>query len=165
MLIGFNFSVGYTIILFISFSYLKPITSITFKKFEVCFKFKSEIIILLLVIAATIMTLACIANGQSEIEENIFENRFMHVPELNRLGADIEINGNKALINGNRSFIGAEVMATDLRASVSLVLAGLVAKGTTKINRIYHLDRGYESIENKLSACGAKISRVNDKIK
>ena len=114
---------------------------------------------------AQLMTLACIASGVSKIEENIFENRFMHVPELNRLGADIAINGNKALINGNRSFIGAEVMATDLRASVSLVLAGLVAKGTTKINRIYHLDRGYESIENKLSACGAKISRVNDKIK
>lgn len=114
---------------------------------------------------AQIMTLACIANGQSEIEENIFENRFMHVPELNRLGADIAINGNKALINGNRSFIGAEVMATDLRASVSLVLAGLVAKGTTKINRIYHLDRGYESIEYKLSACGAEVSRVNDKTK
>ena len=111
---------------------------------------------------AQIMTLACLADGISEIEENIFENRFMHVPELNRLGANINIVSNKAIIRGNRKFIGAEVMATDLRASVSLVLAGLSAKGITKINRIYHLDRGYEKIEFKLSNCGANIKRGKD---
>ena len=108
---------------------------------------------------AQLMTLACISKGVSIIEENIFENRFMHVPELNRLGADISIVGNKAIIKGNNKFIGAEVMATDLRASVSLILAGLAAEGKTKINRIYHLDRGYENIDNKLSNCGAKILR------
>ena len=108
---------------------------------------------------AQLMTLACTSNGQSEIEENIFENRFMHVPELNRLGADIKISGSKAIIEGNRKFIGAEVMATDLRASVSLILAALIAKGSTKINRIYHLDRGYEKIDKKLSSCGANIIR------
>ena len=105
------------------------------------------------------MTLACVSNGKSYIEESIFENRFMHVPELNRLGADIQIKGNNAIINGNCSFIGAEVMATDLRASVSLILAALIAKGKTKINRIYHLDRGYENIDYKLSICGAAIKR------
>ncbi|MAJ24431.1 MAG: UDP-N-acetylglucosamine 1-carboxyvinyltransferase [Rickettsiales bacterium] len=110
---------------------------------------------------AQLMTLACLSDGISEIEENIFENRFMHVPELNRLGAKIIINGNKAIIHGNRKFIGAEVMATDLRASVSLILAALVAKGKTRINRIYHLDRGYENIDFKLSSCGAKIRRGN----
>ena len=108
---------------------------------------------------AQLMTLACVADGKSEIEENIFENRFMHVPELNRLGADIDIRGNKAIIRGNRNLIGAEVMATDLRASASLVLAGLIARGKTKINRIYHLDRGYEGIDRKLLNCGAKIIR------
>ena len=110
---------------------------------------------------AQLMTLACLSNGISEIEENIFENRFMHVPELNRLGADIKITGSKALIKGNRKFIGAEVMATDLRASVSLILAALVAEGKTKINRIYHLDRGYENIDSKLSMCGALVVRGN----
>ena len=84
----------------------------------------------------------------------------MHVPELNRLGADIQIKGNYAIINGNRSFIGAEVMATDLRASVSLVLAGLIADKRTIINRIYHLDRGYEFLENKLKSCKAEIKRI-----
>ena len=83
----------------------------------------------------------------------------MHVPELNRLGANISIIGNKALIEGNSNFIGAEVMATDLRASVSLILAGLAAKGKTKVNRVYHLDRGYEKIDQKLLACGAEIYR------
>jgi UDP-N-acetylglucosamine 1-carboxyvinyltransferase len=110
---------------------------------------------------AQLMTLACLSKGVSEIEENIFENRFMHVPELNRLGADIKIMGSKAIIKGNRKFIGAEVMATDLRASVSLILAGLVAEGKTKINRIYHLDRGYENIDSKLSLCGASVIRGN----
>ena len=108
---------------------------------------------------AQIMTLACASEGISEIEENIFENRFMHVPELNRLGAKIEIKGSKAIIHGSRNFIGAEVMATDLRASVSLILAGLKARGKTIINRIYHLDRGYEDIVKKLSNCGANIIR------
>ena len=110
---------------------------------------------------AQLMTLACLAQGDSEIEENIFENRFMHVPELNRLGADIKIIGSKSIIKGNRKFIGAEVMATDLRASVSLILAALVAEGKTKINRIYHLDRGYENIDSKLSLCGASVIRGN----
>ena len=110
---------------------------------------------------AQLMTLACLSNGVSEIEENIFENRFMHVPELNRLGADIKIIGSKAIIKGNRKFIGAEVMATDLRASVSLILAALVAEGKTKINRIYLLDRGYENIDSKLSFCGASVIRGN----
>ena len=86
----------------------------------------------------------------------------MHVPELNRLGADINVKGNTAIINGNINFIGAEVMATDLRASVSLILAALIAKGKTKINRIYHLDRGYENIDLKLSTCGAAIKRINN---
>ena len=108
---------------------------------------------------AQIVTLACLSKGNSDVQENIFENRFMHIPELNRLGANISIEGNKALIKGNTSFVGAEVMATDLRASVSLILAGLSAKGFTKVNRVYHLDRGYENIDKKLSACGAEIYR------
>ena len=115
-------------------------------------------------IQAQIVVLACLSKGNSKIQENIFENRFMHIPELNRLGAKITIQGNKALIKGNSSFIGAEVMATDLRASVSLILAGLAAKGTTKVNRVYHLDRGYEKIDEKLFACGAEIYRKKNEI-
>ena len=102
-----------------------------------------------------------IANGTSNIYETVFENRFMHVQELNRMGCDIQINGNQAIINGVDALYGAEVMATDLRASVSLILAALIAKGKTKINRIYHLDRGYENIDYKLSICGASIKRGN----
>ena len=94
------------------------------------------------------------------IRENIFENRFMHVSELRRMCANIEVTGNRAKIYGGNQLQGAELMATDLRASVSLVLAGLVAKEKTVINRIYHLDRGYEQIEKKLSACGALIRRL-----
>lgn len=109
---------------------------------------------------AQFMTLMILANGKSEVQENIFENRFMHVPELCRMGANITINGNKALVNGVSELKGAEVMASDLRASVSLVIAGLVANGETKIRRIYHLDRGYQSLEKKLANCGADISRV-----
>ncbi len=109
---------------------------------------------------AQIMVLMTKANGVSKITENIFENRFMHVSELRRMGAQIEIKGNKAVIFGNRKLNGAELMATDLRASVSLVLAALVATNKTIINRIYHLDRGYEKIEKKLSKCGAKIRRL-----
>ncbi len=111
---------------------------------------------------AQIMALACIAAGESQITENIFENRFMHVPELNRMGAEILVSGSTATIQGVSHLKGAEVMATDLRASVSLVLAGLVAKGETIINRVYHLDRGYERIEEKLAACGAQIERISE---
>ena len=109
---------------------------------------------------AQIMVLLCKANKNSIIQENIFENRFMHVAELNRMGAKILIDGNKALVEGNTNFAPAELMATDLRASVSLVLAALTAKGKSVINRIYHLDRGYENIEVKLKKVGAKIKRV-----
>ena len=109
---------------------------------------------------AQIMVLLCKANKSSIIKENIFENRFMHVAELNRMGAKIRTNGNKALIEGNINFAPAELMATDLRASVSLILAALTAKGKSIINRIYHLDRGYENIEKKLKKVGAKIKRI-----
>merc|ERR1712127_174767 len=107
------------------------------------------------------MVLLCKANGSSIIQENIFENRFMHVAELNRMGAKILTNGNKAIVKGNINFAPAELMATDLRASVSLILAALTTKGKSVINRIYHLDRGYENIEKKLQKIGAKIRRVN----
>ncbi len=109
---------------------------------------------------AQIMVLLCKAEKKSFIKENIFENRFMHVAELNRMGAKISITGNKAVIEGNTKFEGAELMATDLRASVSLILAALTSKGKSKINRIYHLDRGYEDIEKKLKKVGAKIRRL-----
>jgi UDP-N-acetylglucosamine 1-carboxyvinyltransferase len=109
---------------------------------------------------AQMMVLLCKANRNSLIQENIFENRFMHVAELNRMGANISISGNKALIEGNISFAPAELMATDLRASVSLILAALTTKGKSIINRIYHLDRGYENIEKKLKKVGAKIKRI-----
>ncbi len=109
---------------------------------------------------AQLMALMCIANKQSIIEENIFENRFMHVSELNRMGADIVVKGRKAIIKGNKKLNGAELMATDLRASVSLVIAALISSKKSTINRIYHLDRGYENIEKKLSKCGAKIKRI-----
>jgi UDP-N-acetylglucosamine 1-carboxyvinyltransferase len=110
---------------------------------------------------AQIMVLLCKANKQSVIKEDIFENRFMHVAELNRMGAKISTNGNKARVTGNINFAAAELMATDLRASVSLILAALTAKGKSVINRIYHLDRGYENIEKKLKKVGAKIRRIN----
>ena len=109
---------------------------------------------------AQIMVLMTKAEGVSTIKENIFENRFMHVSELRRMGARIDILDNKAKIYGNSKLRGAELMATDLRASVSLILAGLVATNKTILNRIYHLDRGYEKIEKKLSKCGAKIKRL-----
>ena len=112
-------------------------------------------------VQAQMMVLLSLGKSKSQITENIFENRFMHVPELNRMGANIEINGKTAIINPCKEFISAQVMATDLRASVSLILAGLVAKGETILNRIYHLDRGYEKIEQKLQACGADIRRIN----
>ena len=110
---------------------------------------------------AQISVLLCKANKNSLIIEDIFENRFMHVSELNRMGANISISGNKAFIMGNTKFTAAELMATDLRASVSLILAALNAKGKSVINRIYHLDRGYENLEKKLKKVGARIKRVN----
>ena len=109
---------------------------------------------------AQLMVLMTQAKGISKIKENIFENRFMHVPELKRMGAKIEIKNRTAFINGFSNLTGAEVMATDLRASVSLVLAGLVADNRTTVNRIYHLDRGYENLENKLKNCRAEIKRI-----
>ena len=112
-------------------------------------------------VQAQLMTLMCKADGVSVITENIFENRFMHVPELNRLGADIKVEGKSSIITGNVDFVSAPVMCTDLRASAALVMAALVAKGETKISRIYHLDRGYEKIEEKLSKLGANIKRVS----
>jgi len=110
---------------------------------------------------AQIMVLMTKAKGISKIKENIFENRFMHIPELNRMGAKIKIKENLAIVTGPQDLNGAEVMATDLRASVSLVLAGLIAKNRTIINRTYHLDRGYEELEKKLKNCNANISRLN----
>lgn len=110
---------------------------------------------------AQMMTLNAIADGAAVMTETIFENRFMHVPELNRMGANIEVEGNTAIVKGVEKLSGATVMATDLRASASLVLAGLVAEGETTVDRIYHLDRGYEHIEDKLNAVGANITRVN----
>ncbi|MEM9841439.1 MAG: UDP-N-acetylglucosamine 1-carboxyvinyltransferase [Pseudomonadota bacterium] len=110
---------------------------------------------------AQFMALMSIADGTSVIRENIFENRFMHAPELSRLGADITVRGKEAIVKGVKQLHGAPVMATDLRASVSLVIAGLAAEGETQVNRIYHLDRGFERLEQKLTDCGAHIQRVN----
>ena len=109
---------------------------------------------------AQFMVLMSIANGTSMISETIFENRFIHVSELIRMGADIKVNGNIAIVKGRPNLSGAQVMATDLRASASLILAGLMAEGTTEISRVYHLDRGYESIEKKFAGLGADIQRL-----
>jgi len=111
---------------------------------------------------AQFMALMATARGASMITETIFENRFMHVPELARMGANINVHGASAMVRGVPRLLGAPVMATDLRASVSLVVAGLAAEGETVINRVYHLDRGYERLEDKLSACGARIERLRD---
>jgi UDP-N-acetylglucosamine 1-carboxyvinyltransferase len=110
---------------------------------------------------AQLMTLNSVAEGTGIVTETIFENRFMHVPELNRMGARIEVEGNTAIVKGVEKLSGATVMATDLRASASLVIAGLVAEGDTYVDRIYHLDRGYEHIEKKLGAVGAQIERID----
>jgi UDP-N-acetylglucosamine 1-carboxyvinyltransferase len=110
---------------------------------------------------AQLMMLMCLAKGTSRITETVFENRFMHVSELNRMGADIQVHGRTATVHGVSRLEGAEVMATDLRASASLVVAGLVAEGTTNVRRVYHLDRGYEHIEQKLARLGANIQRVS----
>jgi UDP-N-acetylglucosamine 1-carboxyvinyltransferase len=109
---------------------------------------------------AQYMALMAVSDGTSHIRETIFENRFMHVPELLRMGADIRVEGDMAIVTGHKPLKGAPVMATDLRASVSLVLAGLAAEGETIVNRVYHLDRGFERIEEKLKACGADIERL-----
>jgi UDP-N-acetylglucosamine 1-carboxyvinyltransferase len=109
---------------------------------------------------AQMMALAAVAQGTTVITETIFENRMMHVQELVRLGADIEVEGNAAIVRGVAGLAGATVMATDLRASASLVIAGLIADGETTIERIYHLDRGYERIEQKLAGVGARVRRV-----
>ena len=109
---------------------------------------------------AQYMVLMSVAEGASLVTETIFENRFMHVPELNRMGANINVHGKSAIVRGVKQLSGAPVMATDLRASVSLVLAGLVARGETIVNRVYHLDRGFEHVERKLAACGADIERI-----
>lgn len=111
---------------------------------------------------AQAMALMCMADGQSRIKETIFENRFMHAPELARLGAQIAVHGNEAVVTGVPKLIGAPVMATDLRASVSLVVAGLAAEGETTVNRVYHLDRGFENLEAKLAACGAQVARTHE---
>ena len=112
-------------------------------------------------LAPQFMVLLCKANGRSSITENIFQSRFMHAMELQRLGAKISIKNNKAKIEGNTNFIGAEVMSSDLRASAALILAGISAKSTTVVSRVYHCDRGYEKIENKLKKIGADIRRLN----
>ena len=109
---------------------------------------------------AQYMALMCTAKGAAMVTETIFENRYMHVPELSRMGANINVHGASAMVRGVDELFGAEVMATDLRASSSLVLAGLAAEGETLVNRVYHLDRGYERLEEKLAACGAEIDRV-----
>jgi UDP-N-acetylglucosamine 1-carboxyvinyltransferase len=109
---------------------------------------------------AQMMALMCTASGESHLEETIFENRFMHAPELMRMGAQIDVHGGVATVKGVERLRGAPVMATDLRASVSLILAGLAAEGETRVARVYHLDRGYEHVEEKLSAVGASIERM-----
>jgi UDP-N-acetylglucosamine 1-carboxyvinyltransferase len=111
---------------------------------------------------AQFMSMLCLAQGASMLTETIFENRYMHVPELARMGADITVRGNTAVVRGVKELTGAPVMATDLRASMSLIIAGLAAKGETTVNRVYHLDRGYERLEEKLSAVGADIERISE---
>lgn len=110
---------------------------------------------------AQLMAACCLAEGTSTISENIFENRYMHVPELKRMGADIQVDGHTAIIRGVEAFNSAPVMATDLRASMSLVMAAAAAEGETLIDRIYHIDRGYENVEEKLRGLGVQIERVN----
>jgi UDP-N-acetylglucosamine 1-carboxyvinyltransferase len=109
---------------------------------------------------AQLMAVAAVAEGTSIITETIFENRFMHVQELRRLGANIEVDGHTAVVKGVSKLSGARVMATDLRASAGLVIAGLVAEGETEIDRIYHLDRGYDRMEEKLKGLGARVTRI-----
>ena len=110
---------------------------------------------------AQLMAISCLADGTSTFIENIFENRYMHVPELNRLGASIQVDGHTAVVTGVENFTAAPVMATDLRASMSLVMAAATAEGESLIDRIYHIDRGYENVESKLRALGVNIERIN----
>jgi UDP-N-acetylglucosamine 1-carboxyvinyltransferase len=110
---------------------------------------------------AQFMALMAVSDGAAMVTETIFENRFMHVSELNRMGASINVHGASAIVRGVSALSGAPVMATDLRASVSLIVAGLAARGETVVNRVYHLDRGYEALEQKLAACGADIERLS----
>jgi UDP-N-acetylglucosamine 1-carboxyvinyltransferase len=109
---------------------------------------------------AQFLVLMCLAKGEAVVTETVFENRFMHVPELQRMGASVALRGNTAVVQGIERLYGASVMATDLRASASLVIAGLVAEDETEVRRVYHLDRGYEHIEAKMSGLGAQIQRV-----
>jgi UDP-N-acetylglucosamine 1-carboxyvinyltransferase len=111
---------------------------------------------------AQFMAMLTLAHGSSVLTETIFENRYMHVPELARMGADIQVTGRSAVVRGVEKLNGAPVMATDLRASMSLIIAGLAAQGETTVSRVYHLDRGYERLEEKLSAVGAEIERDGD---
>mgnify|MGYP000226180185 CR=1 FL=1 len=111
---------------------------------------------------AQMMAVLCTANGTSVLEEKIFENRFMHAPELVRMGANIDVAGGTATVTGVNKLKGSPVMATDLRASISLILAGLAAEGETKVSRVYHLDRGYEKVVRKLQAVGAQIERISE---
>ena len=111
---------------------------------------------------AQMMALLCTAEGTSTLEEKIFENRFMHAPELIRMGAKVEVHGGKAVVTGVKKLKSAPVMATDLRASISLILAGMAAEGETKVSRVYHLDRGYEHVVTKLRGVGANIERIKD---
>ncbi|HKW86476.1 MAG TPA: UDP-N-acetylglucosamine 1-carboxyvinyltransferase, partial [Nitrospiraceae bacterium] len=111
---------------------------------------------------AQMMALMCLAEGTSVITETVFESRFIHVPELRRMGAEIKVEGSHAVVNGREMLAGAPVMASDLRASAGLILAGLAAEGETQISRVYHLDRGYERIEEKLHGLGAVIRRVKE---
>jgi len=111
---------------------------------------------------AQFMAMLALADGASVLTETIFENRYMHVPELMRMGADVQVRGRTAVVRGVDRLVGAPVMATDLRASMSLIIAGLAAEGETIVNRVYHLDRGYERLEEKLSAVGADIERASD---
>ena len=107
------------------------------------------------------MAMLALGEGTSVLTETIFENRYMHVPELARMGADIDVRGRSAVVHGVPSLVGAPVMATDLRASMSLIIAGLAASGQTEVSRVYHLDRGYERLEEKLAAVGADIERIS----
>ncbi len=148
---GFDFEVGRDTITILPTEFIRPIQIVT-QEYPA---FPTDM-------QAQFLALATQAEGTSTIEERLFENRFMHVSELQRLGADIKLNGNVAMVTGPSELFGADVMATDLRASSALVLAGMVAKGKTDVHRIYHLDRGYEKLEEKLQGLGAKVERLRE---
>jgi UDP-N-acetylglucosamine 1-carboxyvinyltransferase len=148
---GFNFDIGIDTITIYPAEIIKPVSIVT-QEYPA---FPTDM-------QAQFMALCTQAEGTSTIEERLFENRFMHVSELQRLGADIKLNTKFATITGKAELNGADVMATDLRASSALVLAGLIANGTTRVHRIYHLDRGYEKLESKLESIGASIERLTE---